>query len=215
MAEESELYRCLEDAGINVVEPGEIEFNQVNLDAALDALVADAKKGLLRELYANSPPEEEFALSLHLFHPRAIPDTTNWPQVQKQYYQSNFEVGWRSGEWTTYSDAELVCYNIETDRVEWFYPSSIRPLATLIDIYENRRHTEEAITLVERLQEKGYRACDLGLRTVEEGSPRYGDLTLTNDELHQQYETDTKYKFDYKHKESAQKIYSQLVPGLD
>ena len=196
---ESELYKYLSEVGIKDRKVGRIDFNPVDLDKALEALVADGDNFLLERMYSYVTPNEEdedYALCVRLINPDLIPDISDWDKERKATYHKKNRIIHGLGDWTLTTE----CYNIETGNVEEFDPVKFHPFPTVFEIDDYIEDYRRQYNHIRKAKARGYE-----LEGIEIQGPEYltfdkedGDYLLTTENLM-----------------TARQSFGNLVPGLE
>ena len=218
MVKESALYRCLADVGVKELKPGRIEFNEVDIEKALECMLQDAANGLFDTLYDKDSLDKqvEFSISVELWNTRIAPDTSapTWTRQQNDHFESFLELLWSRGDWQY--DAETVLYNTDNNLVERFDPDRFYPLPISASLTEDCHQHERIAKQIESLLSLGYQpvAVDIDAHLANSQDPYLASLSLTKSQLCLPVlEDQHHYRFSYKRECKA--IFSQLIPGLD
>jgi len=195
---ESELYLYLSEVGIRRKSPGRIDFNPVDLDRVLEAIVADGDNFLLERMYSYAKPGWDFILSVALSNPGLKPDTSEWDEEQKKRYEFNNEIVYQEGVW-----CHPQCYNIRTDKVEDFNPIAFHPSPERFEVLDLVQDYRRLLNQAIKAKSLGYILDNV---EIEEPKDLLFQLGFTRESHH--------HYFNYKNLQSTRKFFGHIIPGL-
>lgn len=196
---DSKLHRYLSEVGIRSKVIGRIDFNPVDLDRALEAIVADGDNFLLERLYSYAKPGLEFVLDVSLDSPAGEPDMSGWSEDQREDYKFNHEIIYQEGEW----HSPMRCYNLETNRVEDFDPIAFHPLPESFVVLDHVQDYRRLYNQVRKAKSFGYRLVDVEIVQPED---ILFHLNLSDSSRF--------HYFSYHHIKGSRKYFGHLIPEL-
>lgn len=196
---ESKLYQYLSAVGVKRKSPGRIDFNPIDLNRALEFIVADGDNFLLERLYSYATPGFGLILSVGLDHPDLPPDMSGWGEDRQEMYRFNNEVVYQEGDWH-----HPRCYNPETGKIAKFNPITFQPHPERFLVLDHMEDYRRLYNQVRKVKPLGYRLRDLEIEEPD-------DLLA-----HFYIEKDTQQPiFRYLSSERVRNLLGHLIPELE